>query len=104
MVAARARQSGTLRHATGKLVWIRVIETGKPNQLQRFVNAVGLRATQSPRLQSESYIPSNGSPGIKRRILKNHHARRVRPLNPVIVDEQIPGAGTVEPSNQTEQS
>ena len=103
LVHQSTSQGGTLRHAAGKLVRKRSIETIKPHLPQHIVDAPALRPQQTAGFQTKCHILPHRSPRIQRRILKDQNARRIRTVDLLPIHDDVAGTRSLQPRNQAKQ-
>ena len=100
LVDQRARQRRALRHAAGELVRIGLGEVVRPTSSSASSTraALLLAAGRAPPGPSATLLP-HGAPGIERRVLEHHDARRVGPGDLRAVDQQaVPAVGGSRPA------
>lgn len=93
-----------MRHAPGKLAWISVGETSQADQAQGIIDAFAMAPKQSARFQPYRNVAPYRPPRIKRWILENDDACRIRPFNRLAVHEHAADGGKVKSGNEPQQS
>ena len=95
-----AGERDALRHAAGQLMRVRFREGFQAHKIEALIDARSSGFQKTLGFEAKRDIVPNAPPGVERRILEHHHARRVRPFDGCIPGSDLALQRFIEPCDE----